>query len=65
VDCPEDRLLTDQLASFNIKYIDANNQPVDRPESATMIAVDVKLKNKAYAEDVIAGSNLKIRKLST
>jgi len=62
LDCPEDKLLTNQLESFSVSYYDNLGQKTERPESATIVEVNIKLKDKAYAETVTAGSTMKIKR---
>lgn len=64
IDCPKDLLLTDQLDSFVVKYYDSNGQETNNPEVATMVNINLKLKDKAYAENISAGSSLLVRKSS-
>lgn len=61
-DCPEDKLLTNQLDEFKVSYIDQNGNETSRPEEGSLIKISLKLKDKAYAETVVAGSNITIRR---
>jgi len=61
--CPEDKLLTNQLDEFKVSYIDQNGNITTRPEEGTMVKISLKLKDKAYAETVIAGSDLIIKRV--
>ena len=62
IDCPKDIMLTDQLASFQVQYLDGSGQETDKPETATMVNITLKLRDKAYAENINAGSSLLVRK---
>ncbi|MEI6755680.1 MAG: prepilin-type N-terminal cleavage/methylation domain-containing protein [bacterium] len=61
-ECPSDTLLTDQLDTFTVKYYDPKGNDVSKPEQASIAEVNIKLKDKAYAEEVVGGSSIKIRK---
>lgn len=60
--CPEDKLLTNQLDEFKVSYVDQNGNITAKPEEGAMVKISLKLKDKAYAETVTAGSELTIRK---
>lgn len=60
--CPEDRLLTNQLDEFKVSYIDQNGNQTTRPEEGSLVKISLKLKDKAYAETVVAGSDITVRR---
>ncbi len=62
--CPADRILTDRLQSMAITYYDTDNNVVSSPEAAEKVQVSLTLKDRAFAEDISANSNITMRKLN-
>lgn len=62
--CSKDVLLTDKLDSFTVTYYDEGNVVVTTPEQAQRIKVSVRLKDRAYAEDVFGDANITLKKLN-
>ncbi len=62
--CPEDVLLTDKLDTFSVTYYDRNNNQTSNPEMATKTKLYLKLKDKAFAEDVFADTSLTVKRLN-
>lgn len=62
--CPPDRVITKNLSKFTLKYYDANNVAVTDPSIADKVQIDLELKDKAFAEDIYATSNITLKKLN-
>lgn len=62
--CPADILLSDHINTFNITYYDTGNSTTLTPENAESVKIDLGLKDKAYGEDILASSSLRLRKIN-
>jgi hypothetical protein len=62
--CHADVLLSDHIYSFAVTYYDTGNSPTTTPENAESVQVDIKLYDKAFAEDVYSTSSIRLRKLN-
>lgn len=62
--CPADNLLSDRLDSFQVTYYDITNAVTATPESAESIKVDLRLKDRAFAEDIFSSSSMRLKKLN-
>jgi len=62
--CPADVLLTDKLNTFGVTYYDTGNNTTTSPELAEKVKIDLKLQDKAFAEDIYANSSITLRKLN-
>lgn len=62
--CQEDRLVTDKLDAFTLTYYDSANNATGTPELATRVNVELRLKDRAYAEDIFATSSLSLKRLN-
>lgn len=62
--CPADNLMTDKLDTFNVTYYDALNNEVATPELSTKVKIDLRLKDRAYAEDIYADSTITLKRLN-
>ncbi len=62
--CPPDRVLTDKLQSFTVTYYDTSNTVTTTPETAEKVKIDIKLKDRAYAEDLTSSSTITLRKIN-
>jgi type II secretory pathway pseudopilin PulG len=62
--CPADVRLSDHINTFTVTYYDTSNIVVTNPEAAESVKVSLRLKDKAYAEDIFASSSIRLRKLN-
>lgn len=62
--CPADRLITDKLYSFGVTYYDTDNNTTTTPEAAEKVKIDLKLSDRAFAEDIYATSSITLKKLN-
>ena len=63
-DCPADALLTDKVDTFTLTYYDENNSEISTPEGGQKVKIYLKLKDRAFAEDIYADSSLTAKKLN-
>jgi type II secretory pathway pseudopilin PulG len=62
--CPADILLSDHINTFGITYYDTGNSTTLIPENSESVKIDLGLKDKAYGEDILASSSLRLRKIN-
>ncbi len=62
--CPQDILMSDHLSTFSVTYYDTDNAIVITPENAKSVKVDIRLADKAFAQNITTTSSLRLRKIN-